>query len=73
MREKHIYTVHIEGRYPRYEINLFTLEDRFRKSDGWSNWASLTKDAIEFYSAIEPEMFVLRNKLIHSSTNGIYN
>lgn len=73
MKEKYIYTVYIEGRYPRYEVNLYTLQDRFRKSDGWSNWSNLTTDALEFYNAIEPEMFMLRNKLIHSSTIGIYN
>lgn len=64
--EKHIHTVYIEGRYPRYEVNLITLEDRFRKSDGWSNWSYMTDDALEFYKGIEPEMFEKRNKLIHS-------
>lgn len=63
--EKHIHTVYIEGRYPKYEVNLITLQDRVKGFDGWTKWRDIPEDAMNFYKSIEPEMFKKRNKLIH--------
>ena len=60
--KEHIIQIISVGEYAKYEVNLNTLQDRVREWDKWGPWRNISEEALEYYKAIEPEIFVKRNK-----------
>ena len=54
------------GDYAKYEVNLITLQDRVREWEGWGPWRNISEEALEYYKAVEPEIFDRRNEKIHA-------
>ena len=63
--KENIFQILQMDQYVKYEVNLNTLQHRVRDWDGWSKWRSISEVALEYYKAIEPEIFVKRNKNMH--------
>ena len=68
--EEHIHQIRIMRDYVKYEVNLYSLQDRVHHFTNWSEWRDINEEGFDFYRRVEPEMLVKRNKIIHIFENG---